>query len=125
MEQEELKLMNPYHYVSECIGGKWKMTLLRYLHGKGAVRFSCLQNTFGISEKVLSKQLRELTASGLIRRTQPDPGAPKVFYELSGIGESLAPLLEQLYQWGLCRMKEQGIPAAQEEREHGRGIPPA
>ena len=53
--------VNPYHFVTNCISGKWKMTILHHIHHYGKIRFNETKKTLGVSEKVLSQQLKELT----------------------------------------------------------------
>jgi DNA-binding HxlR family transcriptional regulator len=97
---------NPYHFVSACIKGKWKMTLLHEIHFKGSIRFNQTLNHFPISEKVLSQQLRELIADGLIERIQYNTIPLKVEYKLTSLGEDLIPALDILYIWAMRRMDD-------------------
>ena len=50
--------VNPYHFVTNCISGKWKMTILHHIHHYGKIRFNETKKTLGVSEKVLSQQLK-------------------------------------------------------------------
>ena len=88
---------NPYHYVLQCIGGKWKMTILHEIHTYGSIRFNQTLKALPISEKVFSQQLKELTDAGLIRRISYDTIPPKVEYVLTPRGEELIPALDALY----------------------------
>ena len=101
---------NPYHYVLQCIGGKWKMTILHEIHTYGSIRFNQTLKALPISEKVFSQQLKELTDAGLIRRISYDTIPPKVEYVLTPSGEELIPALDALYIWSIRQMDEQGIP---------------
>ena len=65
-----MNYVNPYHFVTNCISGKWKMTILHHIHHYGKIRFNETKKTLGVSEKVLSQQLKELTADGLVERIQ-------------------------------------------------------
>ena len=88
--------VNPYHFVTNCISGKWKMTILHHIHHYGKIRFNETKKTLGVSEKVLSQQLKELTHDGLVQRIQYNTIPLKVEYILtagrgsdSGTGYSL------------------------------------
>ena len=83
----------------EVIGGKWKCVILCHLtHGKK--RTSELKRLMpDITQKMLTQQLRELEADGVINnRIQPSP--KKVEYELSEYGTSLESILSALCTWG-------------------------
>ena len=61
MEREALRYpINPYHFIRHVIGGKWKMTILHDIYIYGTVRFNETAKNLQVSEKVLSKQLKEL-----------------------------------------------------------------
>lgn len=102
--------VNPYHYVTNRISGKWKMTLLHHIHHYGKIRFNETKKTLGVSEKVLSQQLKELTQDGLIERIQYNTIPLKVEYILTPLGEDLIPALDILYIWSIRRMAELNIP---------------
>lgn len=101
--------MNPYHYVRQCLLGKWKMTILHHIHNYGAIRFNETRKTLPISEKVLSEQLRELSSDGLVERIQYNTFPLKVEYVLTDKGKELIPALDILYIWSIRRMHELGI----------------
>ncbi|SDF20854.1 winged helix-turn-helix transcriptional regulator [Sporomusa acidovorans] len=85
----------------ELIGGKWKSLILWHL-GEKTLRFSELKKTLPkITQKMLTQQLRELEASGLVSRFIYTQIPPKVEYSLTPAGKSLLPILETLCQWGL------------------------
>lgn len=84
----------------ELIGGKWKGMVLFYLL-EGKMRFSELMRAIGcVTQRMLTKQLRELEASGLVNRIVYAEVPPRVEYELTSEGESLRPLLMELKKWG-------------------------
>jgi DNA-binding HxlR family transcriptional regulator len=84
----------------DYIGGKWKTIVLWYLR-KEARRFSELNRQIpGITEKMLSMQLRELEKDGLVKRTIFPEVPPRVEYELTAEGKTLLPLLEEIAKWG-------------------------
>jgi DNA-binding HxlR family transcriptional regulator len=85
----------------DLIGGKWKSLILWHL-GENTLRFSELRKTLPqITQKMLTQQLRELEASGLVNRFIYTQIPPKVEYSLTPTGQSLLPILETLCQWGL------------------------
>ncbi|MGL5382863.1 MAG: winged helix-turn-helix transcriptional regulator [Culicoidibacterales bacterium] len=80
----------------DVIGGKWKLMILWYLID-GTKRFSELKRSLpGITQKMLTQQLRELEATGIVSRTVYPVVPPKVEYTLTQEGESLIPLLQDL-----------------------------
>lgn len=82
------------------IGGKYKGLILWNLMG-GACRFSALRRAVPCATpKMLTQQLRELEADGLISRTVYPAVPPKVEYTLTGFGRSLRPVLEAMHSWG-------------------------
>ena len=92
------------------IGSKWKVLILRDLAG-GRRRFGELRRSLGgISQKVLTSNLREMEADGLLTRTAYPEVPPRVEYELTPLGASLAPVLDALRDWG------EGYQAANPER---------
>jgi len=84
----------------EVIGGKWKCVILCHLtHGKK--RTSDLKRCMpGITQKMLTQQLRELEQDGIVNRISYNQVPPKVEYELSEYGSSLTSILDSLCAWG-------------------------
>ncbi|MBK9275546.1 MAG: helix-turn-helix transcriptional regulator [Flavobacteriales bacterium] len=92
----------------ELVGGKWKTIVLWYLR-KDKKRFSELRRLIpGITEKMLSMQLRQLEQDGLVRRTVYPEVPPRVEYELTAHGRTLLPLLEEIAAWGRMMGKKYG-----------------
>lgn len=82
------------------IGGKWKGLILWHLCQK-TLRFSQLRRRIGgITQKMLTQQLRELERDGLVNRQVFPEVPPKVEYSLTKKGCSLEPLLVSMCQWG-------------------------
>jgi DNA-binding HxlR family transcriptional regulator len=80
-------------------GGRWKLIIL-YVLSKNTRRFGEIQvRVPSISKKVLTEQLRELEADGLISRTQYKELPPRVEYALTDFGKSLCPLLIDIAAW--------------------------
>ncbi len=83
------------------IGHKWKVLILRNLHDNGTQRFNELENEInGISQKMLTQQLRQMEADGLIIRKVYPEVPPKVEHSLSELGKSLKPVLDSMNIWG-------------------------
>ena len=90
----------PVEATLELIGGKWKGIVLYYLLD-GRLRFSELQRQIGcVTQRMLTKQLRELEADGLVNRIVHAEVPPRVEYELTGEGQSLKPVITALKKWG-------------------------
>jgi DNA-binding HxlR family transcriptional regulator len=90
----------PVATVVELIGNKWKLLIIRNLLG-GTVRFNELKKGLpGISQKVLTDNLRALEADGLVIRTVYPEVPPRVEYELSPMGRTLQPLFNDMIDWG-------------------------
>ena len=90
----------PVQAAINVLSGKWKVQAVWRL-SFGPRRFAELRNLLrGVSEKVLTAQLRELQKDGVVNRTAAPSSPPKVTYSLSRSGEALIPLLEGLCDWG-------------------------
>ena len=88
------------------IGSKWKLLILRNLRAR-PWRFNELQKDLeGISQKVLTENLRQMEADGIVTRTVYPEIPPHVEYALSPLGESMRPILDTMEAWG-ARYKEQ------------------
>lgn len=81
--------------------GKWKPIILLYLLQQGTKRFSELKRSMpGITQKMLTKQLRELEEEDIIERVVYPQVPPKVEYSITEYGRSLEPILEAMHEWG-------------------------
>jgi DNA-binding HxlR family transcriptional regulator len=84
----------------EVVGGKWKLAILKQLFA-GTLRFGELTRALPrITPRMLTRQLRELEADGLVRRTVYAQVPPKVEYSLTEIGRSLEEIAGLLEDWG-------------------------
>ncbi|GAB5518016.1 MAG: hypothetical protein RhofKO_02670 [Rhodothermales bacterium] len=82
------------------IGGKWKPIIL-YLLSMGVGRFGVMRRGIeGISKQMLTKQLRELEAHGVIHRKVYPEVPPRVEYTLTEKGKTLLPIIAEMRQWG-------------------------
>lgn len=88
-------------YAISLIGGRWKLSILGELSDYGRLRYNDLRNRLpGISDRMLTRQLKELEENGLVTRTVVPQVPVKVEYELSQRGESLRGILYQISEWG-------------------------
>ena len=82
------------------IGDKWKVLILRDLL-PGTKRFGELKKSIGsVSQKVLTAQLRDMEAKGLVSRKVYAEVPPRVEYSLTDLGRSLSPILKAMAEWG-------------------------
>lgn len=90
----------PVATVVTLIGNKWKLLIIRNLLS-GTARFNELQKGIpGISQKVLTENLRALEADGLVNRQVFPEVPPHVEYSLSEIGHTLQPIFDSMITWG-------------------------
>jgi len=89
----------PIRDVIDRIGDKWSLLILVVL-SEQPTRFNALKRAIGdISQKVLTKVLKELEHDGYIKRTVFDESPPKVVYELTEMGASILKPLGYLIEW--------------------------
>ncbi|MPS64418.1 MAG: transcriptional regulator [Chryseobacterium sp.] len=100
--------INELYITQECdltyavckIGGRWKLLILCKLED-GKLRFSEIRKRInGITERMLTLQLREMEKEGLVKRTVYAEVPPRVDYELTEIAKELIPIWKQLDKWG-------------------------
>lgn len=92
---------NPVNLTLKVIGGKWKPLILWYLAEK-TYRFSELSALMsGVTQKMLSLQLKELTVDKVVERIVYPVIPPKVEYKMTEYGKTLLPVLKTMHDWGL------------------------
>jgi DNA-binding HxlR family transcriptional regulator len=91
----------PIEATLDVIGGKWK-PLVIYQLKDGTLRFNQIVNRVQprITQRMLTKELRELERDGLVTRKVYAQVPPKVEYSLTEKAQSLIPILDQLCDWG-------------------------
>ena len=100
----------PVDVTLDFISGKWKLLILSHLHRFPRKSYSALKDNLpGISEKMLSQQLRELERDQLIEKKILSLKPYRVEYYLSTDGQTLSPLYEFISQWGIGYLKKHGI----------------
>jgi len=110
------------HSVKSCqvettvkvIGGRWKLLILKELFVR-TLRFSELQRAIPlVSQRMLTQQLRELEADGIVNRKVYPQVPPKVEYSITELGTSLSPILGAMHEWGAMFIATRGEEAAQD-----------
>jgi len=90
----------PAEHTLAMIGGRWKIPLIFHLQA-GARRFSELSRALkGVSQKMLTQQLREMERDGLVARRVYAQVPPRVEYSLTDLGLSLRPVVDAMCRWG-------------------------
>ena len=90
----------PVEMTLQLIGNKWKILILRDLL-TGTKRFGELKKSVtGITQKVITSNLRDMESSGLLTREVFPEVPPRVEYTLTDTGYSLEPILDSMYSWG-------------------------
>lgn len=93
------KLECPIMATIALISDKWKVVIICKLKG-GTYRFNELMRALkGVTQKVLTSQLRDLEADGLVQRKVYAEVPPRVEYSLTPLGLTLVPVLDQLETW--------------------------
>ncbi len=91
----------PVEAALEILGGKWKGLILFHLRSETR-RFNELKRLIpDISQRMLTKQLRELEADEIVHRKIFQEIPPKVEYSLTNFGITLTPVLKALHEWGI------------------------
>jgi DNA-binding HxlR family transcriptional regulator len=88
-----------------AIGGKWKGVILYHL--ESTKRFNELHREMpNITQRMLTKQLRELERDGIVQRTVYAEVPPRVEYRLTEFGKTLKPILKELEKWGKKHLEQ-------------------
>lgn len=91
----------PVETTLQLIGNKWQVLILRDLVLHGTMRFKELQRSIGgVSQKVLTSNLRAMEESGLVHREVYAEVPPRVEYSLTELGLTLKSVLDALWDWG-------------------------
>ena len=99
------KAIIPVRDALDILSGKWKLPVMIAL-SFGNMRFSQLAKHIpGITDKMLSKELRELEMNELVKRTVYDTVPVIVEYSMTAYGKTLEPLIDALQEWGMKHRK--------------------
>jgi DNA-binding HxlR family transcriptional regulator len=101
----------PVTATMKVLGGKWKPILINAIYLTAPARFGELKRSVvGITQSMLTQQLRELEDDGLIRRKIYAEIPPRVEYTLTEFGLTLSPIMQSMAKWGEeYRMKKQKV----------------
>ena len=91
----------------DALSGKWKVAIITSICCYGKRRFSDILNDVeGISNRMLSKELKELEMNQLVKRTVLDTQPISVQYELTEHGDTLQAIISQLTDWGIIHRQK-------------------
>lgn len=91
----------PVETTVSLIGGKWKLLIIRNLLNR-AWRFNELKKDLkGISQNVLTYNLRSMEKDGIIKRKIYPEIPPKTEYSLTKLGKSMKPIIKSMEKWGI------------------------
>ncbi|KJF67666.1 winged helix-turn-helix transcriptional regulator [Rhizobium nepotum] len=108
MTENDFTMQNEMRRAFAMLSGKWKLEIMWLLHQR-IYRFGELRKAIpGITQHMLSAQLRELEADGLVSRTVFAEVPPRVEYEMTQKARGLGPTMEALSVWW---------------EEHGKTVP--
>src|SRR5262249_37588887 len=95
----------PVEEAIQVIGGKWKLLVLRSLVLNGPQRYSeLLETVTAISQKELTRNLRELADAGLVVKDSADTRVDR--YSLTSLGKGLLPMFQRMLTWGQKLLKQ-------------------
>jgi DNA-binding HxlR family transcriptional regulator len=91
----------PVEATLSFLDGKWKGVILHHLLEEGTLRFNELRRRIpAVTQRMLTKQLRELEEAGLVSRIVHAVVPPRVDYDLTPLGKTLEPVISALRLWG-------------------------
>ncbi|MDD3411322.1 MAG: helix-turn-helix domain-containing protein [Eubacteriales bacterium] len=120
ISEERAEKIKSYHCAVEVavntIAGKYKAIILYHLT-KGTMRYNQIQKLIPqATPQMLSRQLRELEADGIIDRVVYPVVPPKTEYSLTAFGQSITPIVEALHLWGVSFLEAVGIDRLADEK---------
>lgn len=105
--QEVKKDICPIVETIKLIGGKWELTIIRYL-SDNPMRFNeLLRSAEGISSRTLSRLLKNLMDSGIVRREVLSIQPVVIMYSLTQQGSEIKPVIDAIRDWGERNIKKQ------------------
>lgn len=100
-QKENKKNIRAVHDAMDVLRGKWKISVISSICYHNTRRFSdILRDVEGISNRMLSKELRELEMDGLVKRSVQDTQPVTVEYQLTDYGQTLRHIIDNLSDWG-------------------------
>jgi len=101
-QQEQKKRMRSVQDAMDALNGKWKIAIISSVCCYGKRRFSDILNDVeGVSNRMLSKELKELEINQLVKRTVLATQPITVEYELTEHGNTLQTIISELSDWGI------------------------
>nr|WP_236000167.1 helix-turn-helix domain-containing protein [Bradyrhizobium uaiense] len=108
-----------FHRALSVLAGKWKGDILWQLVDRKR-RFGELRQSIpGVTQHMLTTQLRDLEANGLVKRTVYPEVPPRVEYEMTPSAKALKPVFDELYRWA----QEHGFPTSAQGAAHPKPEP--
>jgi DNA-binding HxlR family transcriptional regulator len=102
------------------LGGKWRVGIIHHLQ-EGATRFNALRQRLpGITQKMLTQQLRHLQRYGIVERRQLERIPPHVEYSLTPLGKKAFPLLKDITKWAKTHMPALEAAAAKHDQTNAK-----
>jgi DNA-binding HxlR family transcriptional regulator len=109
----------PVSLTSSVMGGKWKARIVWALIRNDVLRFSQVRVACSpISDRILSKELKELESLSLISRKEYPVVPPKTEYRLTALGRTLEPVMAAMANWGTSH-RAKIVDAAENGRREG------
>jgi len=106
-QQEQKKRMRSVQDAMDALNGKWKIAIISSICCYGKRRFSDILNDVeGVSNRMLSKELKELEINQLVKRTVLATQPITVEYELTEHGNTLQTIISELSHWGIVHRKK-------------------
>jgi DNA-binding HxlR family transcriptional regulator len=107
MYDEESRLVED---TLDLIAGKWRLSIVCNLSENGPTRFNELRKRLpGLSQRVLTTQLKRLEKEGLITREEFGEVPPRVEYSLTQAGHDLEKVIVSIYEWGEKYVQKKGV----------------
>ena len=108
--EKRKKILCPVEYAVSLLSGKYKFRILYALIKESPKRFKVLEREVsGISPTMLTTQLRELEADGLVSREVFATVPPTVEYRLTAFGQTIIPMMDEMKKWGLEHRNRQDL----------------
>ena len=100
----------PINYLTNVLGGRWKLHVLCILNNGGTIRFGQIKRKIGkVLNVMLSQTLKELERDGIVIRHQYNEVPPHVDYTLTEKGKNVIPALIMLSEWAQKYTQEESI----------------
>lgn len=118
MPETRRKVYNcPVDVALDVLGGKWTIQVLWFLSER-VQRFGQLRKSIpGLTQKVLTRELRALEGHGIVRRRAYAEVPPRVEYSITAYGRSLDPLLDVMCEWGMAHARRRSLNVRETEDE--------